>query len=62
MPHEMPASKAIINNPVLVDSNPAVDAWNQISMAVLAESFLQFRRKPYLVFHCYSSCHLYVFV
>ena|SRR3989338_5672029 len=62
MPHEMPASKAIINNPVLVNPNPAINSRHEIFMAILAEPLFQWRRNPYLVLHCNPSCNLDIFV
>jgi len=62
MPHKMLAPWAIVNNPVLVNPNPAVNAWHQISMAVLAEPFFKGRRQPYLVLHGYPSCYLDIFI
>jgi len=62
MPHKVPASKAIINNSVLVDSNPAVNPGHKIAMTILAELFLKRRRQPYLMLHGYPSCHFDIFV
>ena len=53
----MPASKAIINNPVLVYPDPAIGARYQISAAMFAKSLLNPGRKPYFVLHCNSSCY-----
>lgn len=47
----MLASKTIVNKPVLVDSNPAIDTGHQIFLTILAKSFLKSGRKLYLVFH-----------
>ena len=53
--------KAIVDKPVLVQPYPAVQAWHQIPMAVLAESFLKGRRNPNLVLHCHPPCNFYIF-
>ena len=58
----MPAADAIVNNPVLVDSNPAVNSRHQKFAAVLAEFFLKLRRKPYLILHGNFSCQIDIFV
>ena len=62
MPHVMLAVKAIIDEPVLMDPNSAIDAGHQIAMGVLAESFVEGRRQPDLLLHSNSSCNLDVFV
>ncbi len=56
------ATKAIVDNSVLVNSNSAVHAWYKIFMAILAESFFKGRRQFNLVLHSHSSGHFYVFI
>ncbi len=62
MPCIAPATEAVVYYPVLVDSDPAVGSGHEIRIAVPAKSFPEFRRKPYLVFHCYPSCQLNMLV
>ena len=62
MPHIVLAAKAIVNKPVLVYSDSAINSWHQVFMAVLAKPFLERRRNPDFIFHCNPSCHLYIFV
>ncbi len=62
MPHVMPAAKAIVNKPVLVKPDSAINSRHQIFVAVLAEPFFKAGRKPDFVFHCNSSCQLNIFV
>lgn len=58
----MPAAHAKIDYPVLMNPYPTINPWDKKFMAVLAYSFLQFRRQPQLVPHCNPSCQLYIFV
>ena len=58
----MLAIKTIVNKPVLMQSNPAVNSRNNILVAVLAKPFLKLRRQSNLVLHCNSSCYLYILV
>ena len=58
----MLAAQAIIDNPVLVYSDPAINPRHQIFMAVLAKSFLKRRSHPDFMFHGNPYCHLDVFV
>jgi len=58
----MLAAQAIIDNPMLVNSNPAINPRHQIFMAVLAKSFLKRRSHPDFMFHGNPYCHLDVFV
>ena len=53
----MLAAHAIIDNPVLVYPNPAIDSWHKVFMAVLAKSFLERIRQPYFILHSNPSCH-----
>lgn len=58
----MPATRAIVNKPVLVHSYPAIGSRHKILMAVLAKPFFKAGRKPDFVLHCNPSCHLDIVV
>lgn len=62
MPNIVLAVQAIIDNPVLVYSNPAIDSRHQVFVAILAKPFLKRRRNLYFVLHCNPSRYLYIFV
>lgn len=55
MPNIVLTAKAVVYYSPFMNSNPAINAWNKVRIAALAESFLQLGRKIYLVFHCQPS-------
>ena len=55
------AIKTIIYNPVLVEPNPAIYAWKQEIIAVLAEFSPDFGRQPYFILHGNPSSHFHIF-
>lgn len=61
MPHIALAAKAIINQPMLVNPDSAINAWHKIAIAVLAEPLLKRRRNSDFILHCNPSCSLYIF-
>ncbi len=58
----MLAAHAIVNNPVLVYSDSAINSRHKVLMAMLTKPFLERRRQLDFVLHCNSSCHLDIFV
>ena len=58
----MPAARAIVNNHVLMQPDPAVSPGHQILMAVLAKPFLERRRQLDFILHRNPSCHLHILV
>ena len=58
----MLAAHAIVNNPVLVNPDPAINSGHQVFMAVLAKSFLKRRSHPNLMFHGNPYCQFDIFV
>ena len=58
----MPAAYAVVNEPVLVYPNSAINSRDKIFIAILAKPFLKGGIKPYFMLHCNPSCNPYIFI